>query len=252
MRDFDDASSVGSSHSDRSYLSFRTEYSLRSGVSETGASSIQERQENLNRSAMILKKCQEALALKRSGNIHHHHSRHLSVPSAQMQQLPHHEASKAASMAYLQPHQHQYQHPQQQWNPHADPHPHTVARAHVPASSSRSAHPEIRRYASASSTSSAASKYAMPDGVMNPDGNDPLLIRGMGSVRHAQSLLNTIPENQTVVGGHSMVIVYSTRKHAYFAILREKGENGKWKQGVRCTFENVDNLQKVTLIEPAE
>ena len=67
------------------------------------------------------------------------------------------------------------------------------------------------------------------------------LFKGIGSVRKAQSLLNTVPKNQAVVGalsgydlcpcvaltnsfdlsgGHNMVIVYSTRKHAYFAILK--------------------------------
>jgi len=96
------------------------------------------------------------------------------------------------------------------------------------------------------SASSASSSRAGP--VMNPDGQSPLLISGIGSVRHVQRLLNHVPANQDVVGTHRMVIVYSTRKHAYFAILR--GENGKWKQGVRCTFENVDTLQKVTLIDP--
>ena len=44
MRDtMDDGASVGSSISDVSYLSFRTEYSLRSGVSDTGQISLQVR-----------------------------------------------------------------------------------------------------------------------------------------------------------------------------------------------------------------
>lgn len=44
MRDtMDDGASVGSSVSDVSYLSFRTEYSLRSGVSDTGQISLQVR-----------------------------------------------------------------------------------------------------------------------------------------------------------------------------------------------------------------
>merc|ERR1719506_599615 len=141
---------------------------------------------------------------------------------------------------YPAPHTPQYSapHTPQHSAPHAPQHP---------ASSDRL--DDVRRSSISEMPDSPASLPRLGE-VMNPDGESPLLVSGIGSVRRAQHLLNNVPANREVVGAHRLVIVYSTRKHAYFAML--KGHNGKWKQGVRCKCATVDTLMRVTLIEPVE
>lgn len=75
----------------------------------------------------------------------------------------------------------------------------------------------------------------------------PMIVRGIHSVRHVQAALNNIRANDRVVGSSNVVIVYSTRKRAYFTCAKDK--KGKWRVGKKCTFkeETKAKFRPVTL-----
>lgn len=75
----------------------------------------------------------------------------------------------------------------------------------------------------------------------------PMIVRGIHSVRHVQAALNNIRANDRVVGSSNVVIVFSTRKRAYFTCAKDK--KGKWRVGKKCTFkeETKARFRPVTL-----
>ena len=50
----------------------------------------------------------------------------------------------------------------------------------------------------------------------------PMLVQGIYSVRDVQLALNNVKANATVVGSSNVVIVFSTRKGAYFTCAKDK------------------------------